>query len=285
MNEFILLYPITFTVLFGIFCLCVGSLLNVFIHRLPRMMIASWTEECRSFLELPEQPTEKINLFTPRSHCPECKTPIPAWHNIPILSYCVLKGRSHCCKKRISLRYPFVEGLCLVLSLFAAWHFGYTLPLVFALLFIWILIVIAFIDLQHQLIPDSLSLSLLWLGLIANTQSLFTALPSAVFGAVIGYVSLWSLIQIYYLLTGKVGMGHGDFKLLAAFGAWFGWTILPFIVLFSSLIGSIIGLIYLRFIGKSHDTPLPFGPHLCLAGFIALFYGSNIIQWYIRFYQ
>ncbi len=285
MSEFIVLYPIAFTVVFGIFCLCVGSLLNVFIHRLPLMMIASWTKECRNFLELPEPPIEKVNLFTPRSHCPECKTPIPAWHNIPILSYCVLRGRSHCCKKRISIRYPLVEALCLVLSLFAAWHFGYTLTLVFALLFIWLLIVIAFIDLQHQLIPDSLSLSLLWIGLFANMLSLFTPLPNAVLGAAVGYLSLWALIQLYYLLTGKIGMGHGDFKLLAAFGAWFGWTVLPFIVLFSSMIGAVIGISYLKFKGKSHDTPLPFGPYLCIAGLIALFYGTEIIQWYISFYR
>jgi leader peptidase (prepilin peptidase)/N-methyltransferase len=249
------------------------------------MMHAEWSTECRSFLDLPKKAADKINLFFPRSFCPHCKEQIPSWHNIPLLSYCFLLGRSQCCKQYISLRYPMVEALCLALSLFAAWHFGFTLMLIFALLFIWILIIIAFIDLQYQLIPDSLSLGLLWIGLIANTQSLFVTLPNAVLSASVAYGSLWLLIQLYYLVSGKVGMGNGDFKLFAAFGAWLGWTQLPLILLLSSISGAIIGIIYLKTAGKSKDTPIPFGPYLCVAGIVALFYGENIVSWYISFYQ
>jgi len=248
------------------------------------MMKADWSVECREFLELPEEPEEKINLFFPRSFCPNCKQIIPAWHNIPLISYCILRGRSHCCKQPISLRYPLVEALCLALSLFAAWHFGFTSTLVFALIFIWILIAIAFIDIQHQLIPDSLSISLLWIGLIANTQGLFVPLSTAVISAIAGYLSLWLFIQLYYLITGKVGMGNGDFKLFAAFGAWFGWTQLPFILLTSSVLGAVIGVLYLKLAKKSRDTPFPFGPYLCLAGLISLFYGKEILYWYISLY-
>lgn len=283
LTELINLFPTYFTILFAVICLCVGSLLNVIIHRLPLMMMAEWAAECRSYLELPEKSVEKINLFFPRSFCPTCKAPIPSWFNIPIISYIILRGRSHCCKEPISIRYPFVEALCLVLSLFAAWKFGYTATLVYALLFIWVLIVISFIDLQHQLIPDTLSLGLLWLGLIANTNVLFTTLPNAVLSAVAGYLSLWIIIKLYYLVTKKIGMGNGDFKLFAAFGAWFGWMQLPFILLLSSLVGAVIGIIYLQTVGKSRNTPLPFGPYLCISGLISLFYGQDIVYWYLYF--
>lgn len=285
LNEIILLYPVAFVIFFALICLCVGSLLNVIIHRLPLMMLADWSAECRQYLELPEPSNEKINLFFPRSFCPHCNTPIAAWHNIPLLSYCFLLGRSKCCKQRIPLRYPLVEALCLMLSLLAAWHFGFTLTLLFALLFIWIVIAIAFIDLQHQLIPDSLSLGLLWLGLIANTQSLFTSLPNAVLSAVVAYLSLWLLIQLYYLISGKIGMGRGDFKLFAAFGAWFGWTQLPLILLLSSITGAVIGIAYLKAVKRPNDTPIPFGPYLCIAGLIALFYGDTILYWYLGLFH
>ena len=282
--EFALLHPVTFYLFVALFSLAIGSLLNVFIYRLPLMLNAEWTTECRSLLALPQQPVEKVNLFFPRSFCPGCKNPIPSWHNIPVLSYLILRGHCHNCHQSIPFRYPLVEFLSMILALLAAWHFGFTVTFLFALIFIWILLIICFIDLQHQLIPDSLSLSLLWLGLIANAYDLFTPLPIAVLSAVGGYLSLWLFIQIYYLLTGKVGMGHGDFKLFAAFGAWFGWTQLPFILFISSILGAVIGISYLKLAGKTRETPIPFGPFLCLAGLIALFYGKPIIYWYLSLF-
>lgn len=283
-DGLLLLHPAFIYVYLALFSLAIGSLLNVIIYRLPLMLQAEWTSECRCLLELPEQPVEKVNLFFPRSFCPGCKKTIPFWHNIPLLSYCLLRGRCNQCHITIPYRYPLVELLSMGLSLFAAWHFGITLSLLFALPFIWLLIVICFIDLQHQLLPDNLSLSLLWLGLIANTQSLFTTLPNAVLSAAAAYLSLWLFIKLFYLLTGKIGMGHGDFKLFAAFGAWFGWTQLPFILLISSFMGAVTGIIYLKATGKTRETTIPFGPFLCIAGLISLFYGEEIIQWYTSFY-
>ncbi|KTC65889.1 type 4 (IV) prepilin-like protein leader peptide processing enzyme PilD [Legionella adelaidensis] len=246
------------------------------------MMHAGWGAQCREFLNLPSETPEKINLFYPRSFCPQCKQLIPFWHNIPIVSYLVLRGQCRHCKEPIPFRYLFVELLTLALSLFTIWSFGLTIQTVFVLLFIWILIVITFIDIQHQLLPDSLSISLLWLGLIANAYGLFVPLSNAVLSAAAAYLSLWLFIKLFYLLTGKVGMGNGDFKLFAAFGAWMGWQQLPFIILFSSLLGSIIGIIYLTLSKKSRDTTIPFGPFLCIAGAVALFWGEGIINWYLK---
>jgi leader peptidase (prepilin peptidase) / N-methyltransferase len=285
LEQMILLYPGTSLVFFALFSLAIGSLLNVIIYRLPLMIKASWTEECRSFLNLTPEPYEQINLFFPRSFCPNCKSSIPFWHNIPILSYLILRGKSHCCHQHISLQYPLVEALTLGLSLAAWWFFGVSFTLFFSLIFIWALIVIAFIDLKHTIIPDSLSLGLMWVGLLANTSMLFTTLPTAVFSAVGGYLSLWLFMQLYYLVTGKIGMGNGDFKLFAAFGAWFGGVYLPFILVSSSLLGAVVGIIYLKTSGKHKDTPLPFGPFLCISGLITLFYGHDILYWYISLYQ
>ncbi|KTD36640.1 type 4 (IV) prepilin-like protein leader peptide processing enzyme PilD [Legionella nautarum] len=264
-------------ILIGLFALAIGSLLNVIIYRLPIMLLEDWNKEARHLTNS----TTKINLFFPRSFCPKCKTTIPAKFNIPILSYCLLRGRCRQCKQPISLRYPLVELLSCLLALLAVWHFGFNLSLLFALLYIWILIALCFIDLEHQLLPDSLTLGLLWLGLIANNQALFTTLNDAVLSAAVGYLTLWFFIKLFYLFTGKIGMGNGDFKLFAAFGAWFGWTQLPLILLLSSLTGAIIGLIYLKTRSKTRDTPIPFGPFLCFAGIVALFWGKTIIDWYL----
>lgn len=274
--------PTTYTLL-ALFSLAIGSLLNVIIYRLPLMIQAEWKKECRQLLNLSPELSEKINLFFPRSFCPACKTMIPAIHNIPLFSYFFLRGRCRQCKHPISLRYPLVEVLSCLLALLAAWHFDFNLTLVFAFLFIWVLISLFFIDLQHQLLPDSLTLGLLWLGLIANTQSLFTSLPDAVLSAAGAYLSLWFFIQVFYLCTGKIGMGHGDFKLFAAFGAWFGWVQLPLILLFASVTGALIGIIYLKAKGKTKNTPIPFGPFLCIAGLISLFFGKSFISWYLTF--
>jgi leader peptidase (prepilin peptidase)/N-methyltransferase len=264
--------------LLALFSLAVGSLLNVVIYRLPLMITTEWTAQCRELLNLPKEKPKSINLFFPRSFCPECQYMIPAWHNIPLISYCLLRGKCANCHTKIHWRYPLVELICMCLSVFAAWHFGFTTTLIFALFYIWLLICLCFIDLQDYILPNSLSLGLLWLGLIANTQSLFTSLPNAVLSAAAGYLSLWLFIKLYYLLTGKIGMGDGDFKLFAAFGAWFGWTQLPIILFISSLLGAVMGSIYLKVAHKTHDTPVPFGPFLCLAGVISLFFGEPILQ-------
>ena len=270
----------------GLFSLAVGSLLNVVIYRLPLMMESEWKQQCCQLLEL-EQPASstQINLFFPRSFCPNCKSLVKSWQNIPIISYLLLRGRCHNCKVPISIRYPLIELFTLLLSLYASFHFGFTLQLPFVLLAIWLLISLIFIDLDHQILPDSLTLSLLWLGLLANTQNLFVSLPTAVISAAGAYLSLWLFIKLFYLITGKVGMGHGDFKLFAAFGAWFGWTYLPLILLISSIAGAIIGGIYLSLSKKTRDTTIPFGPFLCIAALISLFWGQNIISWYLNLWM
>nr|WP_028372966.1 A24 family peptidase [Legionella lansingensis] len=265
----------------ALFSLAIGSLLNVIIYRLPLMLHEEMTRECRSYLKLPAKEKQKINLFFPRSFCPHCKKTIPAINNIPLLSYCLLRGRCKHCQHHISIRYPIVEFVSCAFALFSAWQFGFNLTLFFALLFIWLLICLFFIDLEHGLLPDNLTLSLLWLGLIANTQSLFTSLPDAVLSSAIAFLSLWFFIKIFYLLTGKIGMGNGDFKLFAALGAWFGWTQLPFILLLASFTGALVGIGYLHMHKKTNDTPIPFGPFLCLAGIVSLFWGKTIMNGYL----
>lgn len=288
LNELYLFHPHLAMIILAILALLVGSFLNVVIHRLPIMLKLEWENECLAFLKIHQtitKPSEEenkrtsertttksVNLFFPRSFCIRCKTMINIWHNIPVLSYLILKGRCKHCKHPIAIRYPLVEILTMILSVLAAIHFGFSITLVFSLLFIGLTTSLCFIDIEHQLLPDCLTISLLWLGLIANTQSLFTTLPEAVFSAAGAYITLWSVMKLFYLCTGKIGMGHGDFKLFAAFGAWFGWVQLPMILIISSLSGAIIGSIYLKLSGKGRNTPIPFGPFLCLAGLIALFY-------------
>lgn len=272
-------------ILLGLFALTIGSFLNVLIYRLPLMLQREWRAECCELLHVPSATEKNINLFYPRSFCPGCKKLIHAWQNIPLISYLCLRGRCGQCKAPIPLRYPLVEALCMGLSVLAAWFFGFNLTLIFALLFIWIVISLCFIDLQHQILPDSLNLSLLWLGLIANTQSLFTTLPNAVFSAAGAYLTLWLFIKLFYLCTGKIGMGNGDFKLFAALGAWFGCLQLPLILILSSLSGAIAGLIYLKKSGKARETPIPFGPFLCFAGLVSLYYGKQIMGWYLKTVQ
>lgn len=285
-NTLIINYTWFMYLVIGLFSLAVGSLLNVIIYRLPIILQEEWREQCCELLNL-EQRKEKIklNLFLPRSFCPHCKAMVKAWQNIPLLSYILLRGRCYQCKSPISIRYPLIELLTTVLSLYASWHFGFTVQLLFVLLAIWILIPLTFIDSDHQLLPDSLTLGLLWLGLIANTWSIFVSLDIAVLSCAGAYLALWLFINLFYLITGKVGMGHGDFKLFAAFGAWFGWMYLPLILLMSSITGAIIGLIYLRINGKSRDTAIPFGPFLCISGLIAMFLGDSIINWYIGYWM
>ncbi len=277
--------PMYFYLITVLFSLCIGSFLNVVVARLPKMILAEWRTDCRILLNLPEEEKKTIvNLVLPRSHCPHCLMLIPTWHNIPILSFIILRGRCRQCKEKISWRYPLIESGTALLALLCAIHFGQSMAFLFSLLFLFYTISILFIDLDHQLIPDSLSLSLLWIGLIANTQTIFTDINVAIFSAAAAYIFLWSFVQLFYWVTGKVGMGNGDFKLFAAFGAWMGWQVLPIILLMSSFIGAIVGIIYLRLSKKTKDTPIPFGPFLVISGFISLLYGQDIINWYISMY-
>jgi len=273
-HNYVVLHPATSLVWLGLFSLLVGSFLNVVIYRLPLMIQTEWKTECCELLQQPiSNPlTPSLNLCFPRSHCPACQRLIPAWHNIPLISYVLLRGRCHACTQRISWHYPFVELLCLGLSLFAGYYLGFSLQLLFVLLFIWLLICLSFIDLTHQILPDGLTLGLLWLGLIANTATLFTPLPNAVLAAASAYLGLWLFIKLFYLCTKKVGMGHGDFKLFAAFGAWFGGSALLPILTTASILATLVGLVYLGIQRKGRDTPIPFGPFLCIAGCGHLFF-------------
>ncbi len=273
-----------FIALITILGLVVGSFLNVVIHRIPIMMRNQWNTEC---CELLQQPTPKesqigFNLLKPDSHCPKCHTPIRIWHNVPLLSYLALGGKCAQCKSPISLRYPSVELVSGVLSGFIAYSFGATELTFAALFFTWALISLTMIDIDHQLLPDNITLPLLWLGLMVNSQHYFTDLPSAVFGAAAGYMVLWSVFWLFKLLTGKEGMGFGDFKLLAALGAWMGWQQLPLIIILSSFVGAVLGIAGILIQGRNKSTPIPFGPYLAIAGWVALLWGDKITSVYLQ---
>ena len=262
--------------------LVVGSFLNVVIHRLPRMMERQWQAECAEWKgETPPQ-HEKYNLVTPRSRCPSCNQAIRAHHNIPLLSYAFLGGKCAGCGKPISWRYPAVELLTAVLSGFVAWRFGPTVQAAAALLFTWAIIALAFIDLDTFFLPDDLTFPLLWAGLLVNVAGTYTDLHSAVIGAAAGYLALWLVYWSYKLATGKEGMGYGDFKLLAAIGAWLGWKMLPLVILLSSFVGAVIGIGLIVLARRGRNVPIPFGPYLAIAGLIALFYGEDITRHYLN---
>jgi leader peptidase (prepilin peptidase)/N-methyltransferase len=263
--------------------LLIGSFLNVVVYRLPIMMQRDWSEQAREILEQPpEKSTEVFNLVLPNSQCPHCAHEIKPWENIPVVSYLLLRGKCSSCKAHISLRYPLVELTCGLLSAYIAWHFGYTWQTAGMLVLTWGLLAMSLIDTDHQLLPDSLVLPLLWLGLILNTFGLFTSLEDALWGAVAGYLSLWSVYWLFKLITGKEGMGYGDFKLLAMLGAWGGWQVLPLTILLSSLVGAVLGLIMLRLRNAETSTPIPFGPYLAIAGWIALLWGDQITASYLQ---
>jgi leader peptidase (prepilin peptidase)/N-methyltransferase len=263
--------------------LLVGSFLNVVIYRLPKMMQCDWREQAREILELPAGPeTETFNLVLPNSQCPHCAHEIKPWENIPVISYLFLRGKCSSCRAPISLRYPLVELTCGLLSAYIAWHFGFTWQAGAMLLLTWGLLAMSLIDADHQLLPDSLVLPLLWLGLIANSFSVFTSLEDALWGAIAGYLSLWSVYWLFKLVTGKQGMGYGDFKLLAMLGAWGGWQVLPLTILLSSVVGAVLGLIMLRLRNAETSTPIPFGPYLAIAGWIALLWGEQITTSYLQ---
>ncbi|MGE6993068.1 prepilin peptidase [Pseudomonas sp. NPDC047961] len=263
--------------------LLVGSFLNVVIHRLPIMMQRDWRAQAREYLDLPIEPTATFNLVLPNSHCPQCDHEIRPWENIPLVSWLALRGKCSSCRAPISSRYPLVELLCGVLSGYVAWHFGFSWQAGAMLLLTWGLLAMSMIDVDHQLLPDSLVLPLLWLGLIANYFGLFAPLPDAVWGAVAGYLCLWSVYWLFKLVTGKEGMGYGDFKLLAMLGAWGGWQVLPLTILLSSVVGAVLGTIMLRMQKADSGTTIPFGPYLAIAGWVALLWGDQITSAYLQF--
>ncbi|MCX8145458.1 MAG: A24 family peptidase [Azovibrio sp.] len=273
--------PTLFAVALACFGLLIGSFLNVVIHRLPRMMEQEWQAQCAELRGEPAPSTAALSLARPRSHCPQCGHPISALENIPLLSYLLLGGRCKACKARIPLRYPLVELTAALLAAGAAWHFGPGWQAIGATLLLWTLLTLAIIDLDTQLLPDSLTLPLLWLGLLFNLGGHFVPLPSAVVGAMAGYLALWSVYWLFKLATGKEGMGYGDFKLLAALGAWLGWTMLPTIVLLSSVVGASVGIALMLGAGHARNRPIPFGPYLAAAGAIALFWGDRLNQLYL----
>lgn len=273
--------PLLLTALGLLFGLIVGSFLNVVIHRLPMILERQWRRECREHLDLPVEPQERFSLASPPSRCPQCHTPIKPWQNIPLVSYLLLGGRCSNCKAKIPLRYPFVELLTGLLCAFAIWKFGLNLQGAAAVVLVCFLVALTFIDLDHHLLPDSMTLPLIWLGLLLNTSSLFTDPVSAIIGAAAGYLVLWGVFHLFRLFTGKEGMGYGDFKLLAALGAWFGWQLLAQILILSSLAGALIGITLILVRRHAHDVPIPFGPYLAIAGVIALFFGQQINAWYL----
>jgi len=264
--------------------LLVGSFLNVVIYRLPVMMNTGWKKECKEYLEIEdtESNDEPFNLMVPLSRCPGCNSAIKPYQNIPVLSYLFLKGKCSECKIHISLRYPLIEAFTGIASAIVAWHFGYTVEMLFALLLTWCLISLSFIDIDHQLLPDSITLPMLWLGLFLSLFSVYSDSHSSIIGAIAGYLSLWSVYQLFRLATGKEGMGYGDFKLLSLFGAWLGWQYLPLIILLSSLVGAIIGISMILITKKDHRIPIPFGPYLAMAGWLALLWGDQINALYLN---
>ena len=281
-----LVQPGIFVAVAALLGLVVGSFLNVVIHRLPLIMQRAWRDQCAELYgDAPssQAPAEEpLSLSRPRSRCPHCAHQITALENIPILSYLVLHGRCSACGKPIGLRYPLVEALSALLSAAAAWHFGPGLAALAALVFVWAMIALSAIDFDTQLLPDDITLPLLWVGLLLNLGATFTDLRSALIGAVAGYLVLWSVYWGFRLATGKEGMGYGDFKLLAAIGAWFGWQVLPLTILLSSLVGAIVGVALIVLAGRGREVPIPFGPYLASAGILALFFGKHLTQAYLN---
>ena len=274
--------PIHFALLCALFGLIIGSFLNVLILRLPKMMEQSWRRECSEIMGQPMPAETTISLSHPASHCPSCGAKIRPWHNIPLLSWLLLRGHCADCGATISIRYPLVELISGALSALIGWQFGFGAEAFSALLLVWSLVALTVIDLDTQLLPDSLTLPLLWLGLTVNIFETWAPLSSAVAGAIIGYGCLWCIYWLFKLATGKEGMGYGDFKLLAALGAWFGWQAIPLMLLLSSLVGAVSGIVVLIVLRKGRDTPLPFGPYLAGAGLVMLFFGDTLITEYLR---
>lgn len=284
--SFFINYPAAFPWVAGAFGLAIGSFLNVVIYRLPVMMERHWQGQCQELLN--KKPatsisSERFDLVIPRSRCPHCGHAITALENIPLFSFLWLRGKCAACRKSISWRYPAIELLSGILSAWVAWHFGFNLMALGGLVLTWSLIALTFIDYDHQLLPDDITLPLLWIGLLFNVANVFAPLSSAVIGAVTGYTFLWIVYQLFKLVTGKEGMGYGDFKLLAVLGAWLGWQNLPLTILLASFVGAIIGIFSIIFLGHDRRVAIPFGPFLCVAGWVALMWGDTLTRFYLQF--
>lgn len=272
--------------------LLVGSFLNVVVYRLPLGLFNDWHQQARDILiekgdvkaeDLKGEEPKTFNIAFPASHCTACKTPIKPWHNIPVISYVfLLKGKCHHCGINISARYPIVEFITGILTAFVVSHFGLTLACGLAVILTWSLIALTLIDVDHQLLPDDITYPLLWLGLIANLATTFASISDAVIGAALGYLFLWGIYWVFKIITKKEGMGYGDFKLLAVLGAWMGWQALPLIIILSSLVGAIIGIAGIVIYGKDKNKPIPFGPYLAIAGWIAFFWGDFLLTSYLQ---
>jgi len=279
--------PVAFVALGALAGLVVGSFLNVVIHRMPKILERQWRTECAELQGLPAPDLPRYNLVSPRSACPKCEHPLGALENIPIVSYVWLRAKCSACGARISPRYPLVEALSGALSGYIAWHFGVAWAALAFMIFAWSMIALAFIDLDTFYLPDNITLLLLWLGLVAHAFELLpqlkVTLADAVIGAAAGYLCLWSVFWLFKLATGKEGMGYGDFKLLAAIGAWLGWKALPIVILLSSLVGAIVGIALIVLRRQGREVPIPFGPYLVVAGLIALFWGDSITRKYLDF--
>ena len=278
LEQLVMLFSLVFFV-----CLCVGSFLNVVIYRLPIMLDRAWRSEAKEILEQSVndnniEPGQRFNLALPSSGCPSCGAEIKAWQNIPVLSFLLLKGRCKSCQNKISFRYPLIEMFTGVLGTVLFWKFGLTLEFVALLVMTWLLIPLVGIDFDHQLLPDDLTLPLLWLGLLVNVNGIFCSLADAVIGAAAGYLSLWSVYRCFKLITGKEGMGYGDFKLLAVFGAWFGWQLLPNIILLSSVVGALLGIILIVTTKRDAQQPMSFGPFLAISGWLSGIFPSVFIM-------
>jgi leader peptidase (prepilin peptidase)/N-methyltransferase len=273
--------PALFAGLVFVLGLLVGSFLNVVIHRLPKMMEAEWQAQCAELRGETAPEIPRYNLWTPRSACPHCGHAIKALENIPVLSWLWLRGRCSGCGAPISVRYPLVELLTAALSAAVAWKWGASVETAGALLLVWTLVALAFIDLDTTLLPDSLTLPLVWLGLLFNLGGHFASLPDAVIGAIAGYLVLWSVYWLFKLVTGKEGMGFGDFKLLAALGAWLGWQLLPVTILLSSVVGAAVGIAMILLVKHDRRVPIPFGPYLAGGGVVALFFGADLTRAYL----
>lgn len=285
--------PITVVIGVLVLGLLIGSFLNVVIYRLPKMMQRDWRRENEEYNrarqeaidagEAVDNTPDDFNLARPNSTCPHCKSPIKPWHNIPVVSFLWLKGACAKCGARISKRYPIIEAATGLLSVLIVWQFGATPQAWFGLLFLWSLACLTMIDIDHYLLPDSITLPLLWLGLLVNLFGVYTSLADAVIGAMAGYMSLWTVYWGFRLLTGKEGMGFGDFKLLAALGAWMGWQMLPLVIILSSFVGAVLGIAGIVLLGREKTRPLPFGPYLAIAGLVAFLWGDVILTQYLQF--
>ena len=280
-------FPAFFYCTITLLALVVGSFLNVVVYRLPKMLTREWYYECREFLadevnNIPEKKHPFISLSTPNSTCPHCQHRIKFYENIPVISWLFLRGKCSQCKNSISIRYPLVEATTALLSLVIAYYYGVSMTTLYLLILTWALITLTLIDYDHMLLPDQIVMPILWLGLLININGTFVPLQDAVIGAAVGYMSLFSVFWLFKLVTGKEGMGYGDFKLFALFGAWIGWHLLPILILMASLVGAIIGISLMLFKNHQREQAIPFGPYLAIAGWITLLWGENIWHWYLN---